>query len=121
MEVPSWGPSLVEVLGKSPHWAKRQTYAVLCGEMTRKGEDTGGFSPANYSSELLPHLLDLAWDKVGLLSENNYSVKTRKKPVGHQSRGRELQADIYYILRFYSLVERLIKQASQILMDQSNN
>ena len=73
----SLASSLVEVLGKSPHWAKRQTYAVLCGEMTRKGEDTGGFSPANYSSELLPHLLDLAWDKVGLLSENNYSVKTR--------------------------------------------
>ena len=73
----SLASSLVEVLGKSPHWAKRQTYAVLCGEMTRKGEDTGGFSPANYSSELLPHLLDLAWDKVGLLSENNYSVKTK--------------------------------------------
>ena len=71
----SLSSSLVEVLGKSPHWAKRQTYAVLCGEMTRQGDDTGGgYSPANFSSELLPHLLDLAWDKVGVLSENNYSV-----------------------------------------------
>ena len=71
----SLASSLVEVLGRSPHWAKRQTYAVLCGEMIRQAGDTAGaFSPANFSSELLPHLLDLAWDKVGLLSENNYSV-----------------------------------------------
>ena len=73
----SLASSLVEVLGRSPHWAKRQTYAVLCGQIIRQaeaGDTAGGYSPANFSSELLPHLLDLAWDKVGLLSENNYSV-----------------------------------------------
>ena len=58
--------SLVTVLGKSPHWAKRQTYAVLCGELLRAGDTEArtSYSHANFNSELLPHLLDLAWDKV---------------------------------------------------------
>ena len=72
----SLSSAIVEVLGKSPHWAKRQTYAVLCGELVKKtedgevepAEDTGdreaGYSPSNFSNELLPHLLDLTWDKV---------------------------------------------------------
>ena len=95
----SLASSLVEVLGRSPHWAKRQTYAVLCGEMVRQGGDTAGaFSPANFSSELLPHLLDLAWDKVGLLLENNYSVKT-KNLLADTFQGCRLQPDICYILR----------------------
>jgi len=57
----SLASDLVEVLGRSPHWAKRQTYAVLCGELV--SQDTG-YSPSHFSSELLPHLLDLTWDKV---------------------------------------------------------
>ena len=56
--------TLVEVLARSRHWARRQTYAVLCGEMVRQGEQERGYSPSNFSTELLPHLLDLAWDKV---------------------------------------------------------
>merc|ERR1712098_114870 len=57
----SLASDLVESLGRSPHWAKRQTYAVLCGELV--SQDTG-YSPSHFSSELLPHLLDLTWDKV---------------------------------------------------------
>ena len=77
----SLASNLVEVLGKSPHWAKRQTYAVLCGELLRQGGSaesdettgysggySGGYSPNSFSTELLPHLLDLAWDKVSLHS-----------------------------------------------------
>ena len=72
----SLASNLVEVLGKSPHWAKRQTYAVLCGELLRQGDSaeseqtTGhcGYSPNSFSTELLPHLLDLAWDKVSVYS-----------------------------------------------------
>jgi len=68
----SLSSSIVEVLGKSQHWARRQTYAVLCGEIVKKAEEdrdqgdkeTGGYSPSNFSTELLPHLLDLTWDKV---------------------------------------------------------
>ena len=101
----SLASSLVEVLGRSPHWAKRQTYAVLCGAMIRQaGDSAGAFSPANFSSELLPHLLDLAWDKVGLLSENNYSVQTKNLLAATLSLkvAGKPQADIYHnILRFY--------------------
>ena len=58
--------NLVEVLGKSLHWARRQTYVVLCGELTksREEEDKIVYSAQNFSTELLPHLLDLTWDKV---------------------------------------------------------
>jgi len=58
--------NLVEVLGKSLHWARRQTYVVLCGELTRprEVEDKIVYSAHNFSTELLPHLLDLTWDKV---------------------------------------------------------
>ena len=70
----SLSSSIVEVLGKSQHWARRQTYAVLCGEIVKKAEEdrdqgdkeTGGYSPSNFSTELLPHLLDLTWDKVSI-------------------------------------------------------
>jgi len=63
--------NLVQVLGHSQHWAKRQTYAQLCGELVKV--DSGdssveqsepGYSASHFSSELLPHLLDLTWDKV---------------------------------------------------------
>merc|ERR1719270_3381263 len=71
----SLASDLVEVLGRSPHWAKRQTYAVLCGELIKQDmsstdssqddcTDSQGYSPAYFSTELLPHLLDLTWDKV---------------------------------------------------------
>jgi len=65
----SLATSVVQVLANSPHWAKRQTYAVLCGELLRQAAstdsaNTSGYSPASFSTELLPHLLDLAWDKV---------------------------------------------------------
>ena len=71
--------SIVEVLGKSQHWARRQTYAVLCGEIVKKAEEdrdqenkaTGGYSPSNFSTELLPHLLDLTWDKVSITEEED--------------------------------------------------
>merc|ERR1719228_549137 len=58
--------NLVEVLGKSLHWARRQTYVVLCGELTRprEVEEKIVYSAHNFSTELLPHLLDLTWDKV---------------------------------------------------------
>ena len=73
----SLASNLVEVLGRSPHWAKRQTYAVLCGELIKQDTsstdisqedctDSQGYSPAYFSTELLPHLLDLTWDKVGV-------------------------------------------------------
>ena len=70
----SLSSSIVEVLGKSQHWARRQTYAVLCGEIVKRAEEdrdqgdreTAGYSPSNFSTELLPHLLDLTWDKVSI-------------------------------------------------------
>ena len=84
----SLSSNLVEVLGRSPHWAKRQTYAVLCGELIKRGakeaaaedevsgaEESEGYSPSYFSTELLPHLLDLTWDKVHpfiLQSHTNY-------------------------------------------------
>ena len=72
----SLSSSIVEVLGKSPHWARRQTYAVLCGEIVKMAEEAGasgdkeasGYSASNFSTELLPHLLDLTWDKVSDLT-----------------------------------------------------
>ena len=74
--------SIVEVLGKSQHWARRQTYAVLCGEIVKVAEDIKGaaednkgvasYSAANFSTELLPHLLDLTWDKVSIHSGCGY-------------------------------------------------
>ena len=79
----SLASNLVEVLGRSPHWAKRQTYAVLCGELIKQDTsssdisqedctDSQGHSPAYFSTELLPHLLDLTWDKVGV---NKYKIE----------------------------------------------
>ena len=72
----SLSSSIVEVLGKSQHWARRQTYAVLCGEIVKMAEDikaaaednkgVASYSAANFSTELLPHLLDLTWDKVSI-------------------------------------------------------
>jgi len=49
---------LAENLAHSSHWARRQTFAVLCGELlsTVPYED--------FSQDLLPHLLDLTWDIV---------------------------------------------------------
>merc|ERR1719150_2553503 len=49
---------LAENLAHSTHWARRQTFAVLCGELlaTLPYED--------FSQDLLPHLLDLTWDVV---------------------------------------------------------
>ena len=66
----SLASNIVEVLGRSPHWAKRQTYAVLCGELIKDSseDDSQGYSPAYFSTELLPHLLDLTWDKVNITS-----------------------------------------------------
>ena len=58
--------NLVEVLGHSSHWARRQTFAVLCGELVKENVDgdKNGYSPNSFNTELLPHLLDLTWDKV---------------------------------------------------------
>ena len=58
--------NLVEVLGHSSHWARRQTFAVLCGELVKDNVDgvKCGYSPSSFNTELLPHLLDLTWDKV---------------------------------------------------------
>jgi len=62
----SLATNLVEVLGRSTHWARRQTYAVLCGEVVKvkESDDKTVYSPSSFSTELLPHLLDLTWDKV---------------------------------------------------------
>ena len=62
----SLATNLVEVLGHSTHWARRQTYAVLCGEVVKlkESEEKTVYSPTSFSTELLPHLLDLTWDKV---------------------------------------------------------
>lgn len=59
--------NLVDILGNSNHWARRQTYAILCGEIFRKKEselDEVKYPPTTFSNELLPTLLDLTWDKV---------------------------------------------------------
>jgi len=50
-------------LGKSGHWARRQTFALLCGEVVQLDSEAG-FSSTSFSTDLLPHLLDLTWDKV---------------------------------------------------------
>ena len=62
----SLSSNLVEVLGNSSHWARRQTYVVLCGEVAKTGlsEEKTKYSAQSFSTELLPHLLDLTWDKV---------------------------------------------------------
>jgi len=62
----SLASNLVEVLGHSTHWARRQTYVVLCGEVSKVNdiENKIVYSATNFSTELLPHLLDLTWDKV---------------------------------------------------------
>jgi serine/threonine-protein phosphatase 4 regulatory subunit 1 len=64
----SLASNMVEVLGNSAHWARRQTYVVLCGEVASQGQTQTDkkiiYSPTSFSSELLPHLLDLTWDKV---------------------------------------------------------
>ena len=63
---------IVEVLGKSPHWAKRQTYAALCGALvtldtsdtTSDTSDINSVTQGSPANLLVPHLLDLTWDKV---------------------------------------------------------
>lgn len=52
---------LVQALANSPHWARRQTFAALCGLLM---ERDSGFPPAEFSSQMLPALLELTWDKV---------------------------------------------------------
>ena len=49
---------------------------MLCGEIVKMAEDikaaaednkgVASYSAANFSTELLPHLLDLTWDKVSI-------------------------------------------------------
>jgi len=49
---------LAENLAHSSHWARRQTFAVLCGELLTT------VPYQDFSQDLLPHLLDLTWDIV---------------------------------------------------------
>ena len=49
---------LAENLAHSSHWARRQTFAVLCGELLST------IPYQHFTQDLLPHLLDLTWDIV---------------------------------------------------------
>merc|ERR1719373_314620 len=49
---------LAENLAHSHHWARRQTFAELCGQLVTK------IPYEHFSVDLLPHLLDLTWDVV---------------------------------------------------------
>ena len=49
---------LAENLAHSHHWARRQTFAVLCGQLVTR------IPYEHFSLDLLPHLLDLTWDVV---------------------------------------------------------
>merc|ERR1719317_288359 len=49
---------LAENLAHSSHWARRQTFAVLCGELLTT------IPYQHFTQDLLPHLLDLTWDIV---------------------------------------------------------
>jgi len=49
---------LAENLAHSSHWARRQTFAVLCGELLST------IPYQDFCQDLLPHLLDLTWDIV---------------------------------------------------------
>ena len=67
---------------------------MLCGEIVKMAEDIKGaaednkgvasYSAANFSTELLPHLLDLTWDKVSIqysgwgLSDNGHMLIIRR-------------------------------------------
>ena len=49
---------LAEKLAHSSHWIRRQTFCTVCGELVAV------MPVAQFSQELLPHLLDLTWDNV---------------------------------------------------------
>jgi len=49
---------LVDKLANSSHWSRRQTFGVLCGELVKSIPYTA------FSQDLLPHLLELAFDLV---------------------------------------------------------
>jgi len=49
---------LAENLAHSQHWARRQTFASLCGALVTQ------IPYQHFSLDLLPHLLDLTWDVV---------------------------------------------------------
>lgn len=49
---------LAEKLAQSSHWARRQTFVMLCGELVQQ------LPYSSFSQELLPHLLELASDRV---------------------------------------------------------
>jgi len=49
---------LAENLAHSHHWARRQTFAELCGQLVTR------IPYEHFSLDLLPHLLDLTWDVV---------------------------------------------------------
>jgi len=56
--------NIVKVLGQSTHWSRRQTFAVLCGEIVKNNQKEASYSESKFGTELLPQLLDLTWDKV---------------------------------------------------------
>ena len=57
---------------------------MLCGEIVKMAEDikaaaednkgVASYSAANFSTELLPHLLDLTWDKVSIQASGAQAV-----------------------------------------------
>jgi len=49
---------LQDKLAHSSHWSKRQTFGVLCGQLVKS------IPYSDFSQDLLPHLLDLAFDLV---------------------------------------------------------
>lgn len=51
---------LAEGFGHSKSWKRRQTYAMLCSELLTNTS----LSMEQYSSDVLPHFIDLSWDPV---------------------------------------------------------
>lgn len=51
---------LAEHFAHSKNWKRRQTFALLCCEIL----STEALKPESFASEMMPHLLDLSWDRV---------------------------------------------------------
>lgn len=51
---------LAEGFGHSKNWKRRQTYATLCSELLTNDS----LSMEQYSTDVLPHFMDLSWDPV---------------------------------------------------------
>lgn len=52
--------NLAEKFAHSKRWKWRQSFALLCSKLLI----AEALSPEQFSSEVMPHLLDLSWDPV---------------------------------------------------------